>query len=207
MLPSRIACIERWNPASGRVRSVSTKENASGGRVPPGATSSLHSFSLVEVIIAVGLFATSVMVVLALLPALTRHGAITQDTLAASRLPDAVKVELSRLAAAGGFDVLAGQTPVMGSSGGGLAFVATHDVSRLQSRDYLRPAAGQIPDAEQYFLVECWRFPDEPLRYDAQKHFLASAVRVTWPYRLPGSSVPTAETARTQATFTVSLTR
>ena len=166
-----------------------------------------HAFSLIEVIIAVALFAASVTVVIAMLPALTRSGAITRDTLAAQRLPDALKVELSRLAASG-FDALAGQTPVLSSaSGNGLTFVASRDGARLHARDYLPPATGQIPDEEQYFLVECWRFPDEPLRFDAQKHFLALVVRVSWPYRLPGSTAPSAEAGRTRVTFTVSLGR
>ena len=166
-----------------------------------------RAFTLIEVVIAVGLFAASVTAVIALLPALTRQGAVTTDTLAAQRLPDALKVELSRLAASG-FDALAGQVPVMTQPlGPGLAFVATRDASQLHSRDYLPPTVGRIPETEQYFLVECSRFPDEPLRYDAQKHFLALVVRVSWPYRLPGSSAPTAESSRAQVAFTVSLTR
>lgn len=167
----------------------------------------VRAFSLVEVIIAVGLFAASVTAVIALLPAVTRQGAVTTDTLAAQRLPDALKVELSRLAASG-FDALAGQVPVMNQPlGAGLAFVATRDAARLHSRDYLPPGTGRIADQEQYFLIECGRFPDEPLRFDAQKHSLALAVRVSWPYRLPGSTAPTAESSRTQVAFTVSLTR
>jgi hypothetical protein len=167
----------------------------------------VRAFSLVEVIIAVGLFAASVTAVIALLPAVTRQGAVTTDTLAAQRLPDALKVELSRLASSG-FDALAGQVPVMTQPfGAGLAFVATRDGARLHSRDYLPPAGGRIPEAEQYFLVECGRFPDEPLRYEGQKHSLALAVRVSWPYRVSGSAVPTTESSRTQVAFTVSLTR
>lgn len=165
-------------------------------------------FSLVEVIIAVGLFAASVTVVIALLPALTRQGAVTQDTLAAQRLPDALQVELARLAAAGGFDDLASQVPEMGSPlGSGLALVATRETARLHSRDYLPPATGPIPEGKQYFLIECWRFPDEPLRYDAAKHSLALAVRVAWPYRLPSFPAPTAESARRHVMFTVAIRR
>jgi hypothetical protein len=133
---------------------------------------------------------------------------MSQDTLAAQRLPDALKVELTRLAAAGGLDALGLRAPEFGSPGaGGLAFVAPHDVVRVQSRDYLPPAGALIPDVDQYFLIECWRFPDEPLRFDAQKHFLALAVRVSWPYRLPGPGVTTTDGARAQVSFTVSLTR
>lgn len=167
----------------------------------------VRAFSLIEVIIAVGLFAASVSVIIALLPALTRQGGTAADVLAAQRLPDALRIELSRLSAAG-FDPLAGQVPVLsGPPAGGLAFVADRETARFHSRDYLPPASGQIAEAEQYFLVECWRFPDEPLRFDPAKGFLALVVRVSWPYRLPGSVAPTAETARSALTFTVVLNR
>jgi Flp pilus assembly protein TadB len=168
---------------------------------------SVHAFSLVEVIIATGLFAASVTVIIALLPGLARQGGESVDLLAARRSPCALKVELLRLGASG-FDALAAQAPTMSAPlTGGLAFVADQQTVRLHSRDYLPPASGQLTEAEQYFLVECWRFPDEPLRFDNQKDVLALAVRVSWPYRLPGSSAPTAETVRSRLTFTVSLNR
>ena len=166
-----------------------------------------RAFSLIEVIIAVALFATSVIVIIALLPSLARQSAESMDLLAAQRLPDALKVELTRLAASN-YDGLAGEIPVMPAPlTGGLAFVADREAARLQSRDYLMPTSGQLIGSEQYFLVECWRFPDEPLRFDNQKGFLALAVRVSWPYRLPGTSAPTAESARSQFMLTVALNR
>lgn len=174
------------------------------GRNPPAFN---HAFSLIEVIIAVGLFAASVSVIIALLPALARQGGAAADALAAQRLPDALQGELARLHAAG-FESLADQNPIMnGPLTGGLAFVADREAARLHSRDYLPPVAGLLPEGEQYFLVECWRFPDEPLRFDVQKGSLALAVRVSWPYRLPGSSTATEISARTQFMFTVALNR
>jgi hypothetical protein len=171
------------------------------------ASRNAGGFSLVEVIIAIGLFASAVTVVIALLPAVTRQGAVTTDTMAAQRLPDALKVELSRLAVSG-FDALAGQVPVMTQPlGRGLAFVATRDAARLHALDYLPPAVDRIPEPEQYFLVECGRFAEEPLHFDVPKHSLALGVRVSWPYRLPGSLAPTTENSRSQVAFTVSLTR
>ncbi|HWA27027.1 MAG TPA: hypothetical protein VG734_15325 [Lacunisphaera sp.] len=168
----------------------------------------LRAFSLIEVIFAVGLFAAAVTVVLALLPALTRHGVEVQDSLAAQRLPDALRLELQRLAAAGGFNAVATQVPTMGNPAeSGLVFVALRDASRLHSRDYLPPATGRIADQDQYFLVECWRFPNEPLSFDPQKHFLALAVRVSWPYHLPDGAAPTAESARAYIMFTESIRR
>jgi len=172
------------------------------------ASRDADGFSLLEVIIAVGLFASSVAVVLALLPALTHSAVSAQDYQAAQRLPDALKVELKRLALAGGFDALAAKVPVQDSSGaGGLAFLAPADAARVLSKEYLPQGDPTLTDADQYYLIECWRFPAEPLRFEAQDHCLALAVRVSWPYRVPGSSAPTVNSARSQFDFTISLTR
>jgi hypothetical protein len=168
---------------------------------------SVHAFSLIEVIIATGLFAASVTVVIALLPGLARQGGESADLLAAQRLTDALKVELRRLSASG-FEALASQTPTLnGPLTGGLAFVSDRETVRLHARDYLPPVTGHLAESEQYFLVECWRFPNEPLRFENQKGFLALVVRVSWPYRLPGSGAPTAEAARSRLMFTMSLNR
>lgn len=165
------------------------------------------AFSLVEVIIAAGIFAASVTVVLALLPSLARQGAASVDSLAAQRLPDALETELRRLGAAG-FDALAGQVPVMnGPLAGGLAFVADREATRLHSHDYLAPGVAQLSGDEQYFLVECWRFPGEPLRFESGKAFLALAVRVSWPHRLPGATAPVPAEARHELVFTLALNR
>jgi len=165
-------------------------------------------FSLLEVIVAVGLFASSVAVVIALLPALTRSAVSAQDYQEAQRLPDALKVELRRLALAGGFDALATRVPVQDSSGaGGLAFLAPADAARVLSKEYLPPSGAPLSVADQYFLIECWRFSDEPLRFETPEYCLALAVRVSWPYRVPGSSAPTVNSARSQFDFTISLTR
>jgi type II secretory pathway pseudopilin PulG len=165
------------------------------------------AFTLVEVMIAVGVFAASVTAVIALLPALARQGGEATVSLAAQSLPEALHAELSRQAASG-FDALAGQVPVMnGALESGLAFVADRQATRLHSRDYLEPAVGVLPAVEQYFLIECWRFPNDPLRFDPQKGFLALAVRVSWPYRLPGTSAPSDPTTRFHLLFTVVLNR
>jgi len=166
-----------------------------------------RGFSLIEVVIAVGIFAIGIAVVLALLPSLVRQGAESGDRLVAQRLPDAVQAELSRLSAAG-FDALAAEAPVMGTPlDNGLVLVASRDGARVQSRDYRPPASGRLADTDQYFLVECWRFPDGALRYDGAQSSLALAVRVSWPYRVPGTLAPTAPAARYDLMFTVSLNR
>ena len=171
--------------------------------------SSSKAFSLIEVTIAVGIFAVAVVVILALLPPLSRHAADSADALVAQSLPDCVKVELVRLATSGGFDALANRMPVMAAPlVDGFPLVAARDARRLHSADYLPPlAAGQLSLVDQYFLVEVWRFDQPSLRFDPSAAFLAVYVRVSWPYRNPGAGIVTPLSARSQLTFIVSLNR
>lgn len=167
----------------------------------------VRGFSLLEVIIALGLFAGSVTVIIALLPALSRQASVSSDRHVAQRLPDAVAGELKRLANAG-LDSLAPQIPLMnGPLSDGFRLVADRDGAAVQSLAYLPPGSGRLAEDQQYFLLECWRYPAEPLRFDNTKGFLAVAVKVSWPYRLPGSAFPTSESSRHQLQYTVSLTR
>jgi type II secretory pathway pseudopilin PulG len=161
----------------------------------------VRSFSLVEVVIALAVFALSISVILALLLPLSRLGAQSADRLVAQRLADALQAELARLAAAETFDALALEVPLLMTPGSGLAFVATRDGSQLHSRHYLPPASARIAAAEQYFLLECWRFPEAPLRFEAGQSVLALAVRVSWP---AGESVAPADQ---ETLFTVTISR
>jgi prepilin-type N-terminal cleavage/methylation domain-containing protein len=165
-------------------------------------------FSLIEVVIAAGIFAVAVTVILALLPSLTRQTADSADTLSAQRLPDNLRVEVQRLAT-GNFNGLAGAVPVMTVPLiSGLAFVASRDGARLHSTVYLPPAANAvIPADDQYFAVEVWRFNEGTLAYDSTVPVLPLYVRVSWPYRNPGSGMPTALADRSQLTFTVAINR
>lgn len=164
-------------------------------------------FSLLEVIIAAGLFAVSVTAVLALLPALARQGGEAADSLAAQRLPDALHAEFTRLSGTG-FDAFAAQLPVMsGPPGNGLKFVADREAARLHSLEYQPPVSGHLAEDEQFFLVECWRFPDGPLSFAPGKGVLAALVRVSWPYRVPGASAPVSAGARQEILFTLAINR
>jgi hypothetical protein len=157
-----------------------------------------RAFSLIEVIIAVALFVGTVTVILALLPGLACQATDTADRLAAQRLPDAVRVELTRVATAAGLDALATRIPLMDdSSVDGFVLVATRSGPRVQSLGYLPPASGLIPVSERYFLIECRRFSAGSLRYENGQRALALCVKVSWPY---GESVPSR-----QFTFVVSL--
>lgn len=167
----------------------------------------LPGFSLMEVVIAAGLFAGTVTVAIALLAGLLRQAGELEARLTARRLPDAIKVELGRLATQG-FDSLAAQVPVLsGPAAAGFALVADADGGAVQALVNPASGAGRLPVNEQFFLVECWRYPDEPLRFDSSKACLALHVRVTWPYRLPASSAPVPLGERFEQTFAVCINR
>jgi prepilin-type N-terminal cleavage/methylation domain-containing protein len=199
--PSRIVGADIGPPYLGAI------PKGGPGAAPATMYSRFGGFSLIEVIVAVAVFAVSITVILALLPALTGREIETADRLVAARLPGALQAELARLAAPG-FDALAARTPVMGTPlDNGLTLVATRDGSRLESLDYLPPVNGGIGAGAQYFVIECWRFADGPLRFDAPQSALALSVRVSWPYRLPGAPAPTPVDSRHELMFTVALNR
>ncbi len=162
-----------------------------------------------EVVIAVGVFAGAVAIILALLPAISGQAAAAGDSLVAQRLPDALRVELQRVATNGGFNTLATRVPISSVPlDGGLSFVASRDGSRLHALDYLPPAvADALPEEEQYFLVEVWRFSSAPLAYDAGGAVLPLMARVSWPYRVRNSAAVVTPANRTQLTFNTAILR
>jgi hypothetical protein len=165
-------------------------------------------FSLIEVVLATGIFAVAVTVMLALLPSLTRQNTEAADALVAHRLPDSVRVELQRLAA-NDFSALAATIPIMAAPlDNGLLFVASRDGARLHSADYLPPADNLLlPPEQRYFAIEVWQFSQGALQYDATAPVLAVGVRVSWPCYNPGSPAPTPLADRSQFTFVITLRR
>jgi len=165
-----------------------------------------RGFSLVEVVIAVGIFAGSIVIVLSLLPSLVRQSAESADLLIAQRMPDVVQLEVRRQIATVGFSEMAGAVPVMGVPlREGYTFVATADGLRVATVE--ETGSGRIPEDEQHFLVELWKFHQSPLVYDAGAAVLAVHVRISWPYRIPGLSVPSEVTHRHQFTFNTAINR
>lgn len=170
-------------------------------------------FSLVEVVIAVGVLAIAVVGVLGLLPGMARDVGETSDAMTAQRLPAAVKIELQRLAAGGSLAPLASRIAVQGNSPT-LQLVAARDGTRVQAANGSGlDSSAQLDQAERYFLIELWRFPSAPLAYDAPTGAVLPAwVKVSWPYRRPSSTagsgyVETATEDRASFTFTVAVNR
>lgn len=165
-----------------------------------------RGFSLLEVVIAIGIFAGSVVVVLSSLPALVRQSADSADLLVAQRFTDGVHLELERQAKRSGFDRLAGAIPIMNAPlRNGWPLVATADGQFLQP---VADGAGPpIATNDQYFSLELWRFSQPPLSFDPSHAALAMYVRVSWPYHVPGSADVTPIEARDEFTFTVAINR
>ncbi len=167
-----------------------------------------RAFTLLEVVIATGVFAIGVVGVIALLPALGREMAVAEEQQAAHGLPDAIRLELRRLADRGGFDALAARIPAQSSPlADGLALHAPRPGAFVQSAEYLPPDAGRLPEEERYFLVEVWRFGSAPLAFVPGGTALPLLVRVSWPYRVSGSPIPVAAGERRSVSFNLAIAR
>lgn len=162
-------------------------------------------FSLIEVIVAVGIFATAVPAMLALIMAMNRSQRTASDAQVALGLPDAITVEVYRMAAAKGFDGLAAAVPVMSSEAeNGLLLVAEREGTNVREL-----VSG---DAQaQYFLIELRRFINGPgLVFTPGAGHLALNVRVSWPYRATsgGQLLPaTSPTDRDSVLFNLAISR
>lgn len=160
----------------------------------------IAAFSLVEVVISIGVLSAGVIVAFALIPALARDSAATADALSAQQLPDPLRVELTRLATVEGFGSFGNRIAIITPElENGLQLVASKDALRVQ---LLEGSANAIEISDQYFLLECWRFADAPLSFDPSKGYLALHVRVSWPFRTGPSGAVTPLNARQQITFT-----
>lgn len=166
-----------------------------------------RAFSLVEVVIAVGIFAVSIAVIVGLLPTLTRQTADAAELRVAQALPEAVTAEIRRLAGTS-LDSFAGSLPTMSTPlQGGYAFVANRDGSRLHAVASPPATREMLPSAEQYFFVEAWKFSQASLAFSSTSSVLPLYVRVTWPYHNPGAATATPIESRSRFTFTVAINR
>ncbi len=160
---------------------------------------------MIEVVIAVAIFAAAITTMLALLPAIARQSIDAQETQAALRLTDAVRLEAQRLAIERGVDALAAAAlPMDGTLDTGLLLVAAHDSADV------RVLATESPLRDQFYLIELRRYPTGQLAYSVAGGFLALNARVSWPYRVlrpDGLSAPTTPSDRQQVDFSVVIQR
>ncbi len=158
-------------------------------------------FSLVEVVIAVGVFALGVGAILGLLPGLLREQQAAEGTLTAVRMADGIQSEL-RTITGGNIAVLRSQLAGAGSeTSDALQLVANRDGSGLR-------AWSSGDEGEQYFLVELYSFPEDSVAARLQA---AEAMRakVSWPFRVGvgESRVETPVTQREWVEFNLVLSR
>jgi len=158
-----------------------------------------RAFSLIEVVISVGIFAGAIVIILALLGPLNRSIGEVADNGRAARLADAINVELLRLRdkqLVPKLDNLANLT----NATAGLILYASADGSRVVADadagdDPINPAAGTPPGivaSDRYYLVTV-RTQPSPLNYTpGTSAFLAVTATITWPYQTPGGPGPAA---------------
>lgn len=167
-------------------------------------TRRVRAFSLIEVVIATGLAAGAVLVIIGLLGRQSRQVRDADDQIVAAQLADGIRVELMRLARQQGFDALAAAIPVMsGAADEGLLLVADRAGTGLKPLLPGDPAGGG-----RYFLAEIRRYPDGPLAYDPAGAVLAVAVRITWPYQPePGATAAVPPSDRGRFNFSLAINR
>jgi len=165
------------------------------------------AFSLIEVVIAVALFAGAVTVLLALLASSLRDSSDAADVQTALRLPGAVEVALRGTAAREGLATLAGRIPVIDASADrGYLLVATAEGEFVRLPG---AAAGGTRMGGEYFLIDVRRFAAGPLAFDAARTMLPLQIRVSWPYRVStpdGLAAPVPSDQRRHVTFNLGLT-
>ena len=146
------------------------------------------AFTLVEVIVAIGMVAVTVVALVALLAASSRAAGEMAARQQAVHLADAVTLELLRLRdalpgdePAGGLDVLATLIPESASSQS-LRLVGSLDGLRIvRESEAGDPELGLAP-GDRYFLIEV-RQQSGNLAYVAGAGFLAVSAKVRWPYQ------------------------
>ena len=155
------------------------------------SSSEKRGFSLVEVVVAVGIFALAIVGVIGLLAPSIKAVSDIADTNVAARLAQNIQMELENY----GFSSVVSAT----NSSQKIQLVATKDGLRVARSNGTTPPADNNPvtgtppgiaAADRYYLVEVTQFPaGNTLAYTAANNpgFVALSVRVLWPYQLPAA--------------------
>ena len=174
---------------------------------PGGAA---RAFSLIEVVVALGLLAVTVVAVLALQGSIGRAVADVSDHHRAAQLADAIGVELRRLrdlplpeGRPDSLEALSVLIPPEGSDQP-LRLVAPREGTRvIRESDADHPVNG-LPWRDRYYLIEVRQQP-APLAYAPGAGYLAVAVTVKWPFQVAADSSATGAVAAdpTQASMLI----
>jgi prepilin-type N-terminal cleavage/methylation domain-containing protein len=153
------------------------------------ARTAVHGFTLIEVVVALGLLAVTVTGVIALHTAIARSATDASEQYRAAQLADVIDVELRRLrdlpvpeGQPGKLDALANLIPPSDSNSP-LRLVASRDATRaMRESEADQPATG-IALGDRFFLIEVRQQP-APLDYTRGAGYLAVSLTVKWPYQL-----------------------
>jgi prepilin-type N-terminal cleavage/methylation domain-containing protein len=158
----------------------------------PALRRSRRGFTLIEVVVAVGVFAVGIVAVLGLLSPVSRSVAAVADRDKAAQLGDAIQTELARLrdsqtatASLTKLDVFAALVP----AGGTLNLVASRDGAHAiresdAGNDTVTGSPPGIAKRDRYFLVVVSRQPSPLGDYTDGSGFLALTLTVKWPYQI-----------------------
>ena len=164
-------------------------------------------FSLVEVILAIGVFALTIVAVIGLLGPIAQQVRDLQDTKVANSLPGPIREELNRI----GFEYFVTvasdgtslknvfPTVLFGTMDGSRVIGYTALDGTVITRDGNAPPG--IPGDERYFLIEVTAATGN-LKYNDGDAHVAFQVDISWPYRLPDGSEVEAEDRRSFEYFT-----
>ena len=148
-----------------------------------------RAFTLVEVVVAIGVLAVTVVAVLALQASLQRSAAEISGYDRAAQLADAVAIELARLrdrpVAIGQpsrLDALAEIIPASDSDSP-LRLVAAREGLRVLRESEADDTVTGIVPRDRYYLIEVRQQP-APLNYARDAGYLAVALTVKWPYQI-----------------------
>ena len=176
-------------PASG--------DPTSNARLRLGINDVRRAFSLVEVVVAIGIVAVSLVAILGLLAATTHSAAGLGDAQGGASLGGSIQCELDRLEDHLGLPGLAGVVPPGGSTAP-LRLVGMRDGLCVRCADALDPVANRplndpaipgIARRDRYYLIELTRLPEWETATDSG--FVAICARCSWPYELPiGPATP-----------------
>ena len=170
----------------------------------------LRGFSLVEVIVAIGVFSLVILAVFGLLTPLFRDSTAVIESSTATRLAEGINRELERVGgntvstlgatvlylvatSDGGRVLRTQQTATGGNPSSNAAFPAENDLDAT-------PVPG-IAQRDRYYLVEVRLLAndgadtDDNIYYQANDGAVPVEVRVTWPFYSPTTPVPTTLTA------------
>lgn len=191
---------------------VLSKARVCGRGLSPARRWTRRGFSLVEVIVAVGIFAIVIAGVIGLLGPSAKAIAENNDTIVAGNMADRIASELTRLRGApSAFASFAAGIP-SSTSGTPLKLVATRSGDRIvreadSDNDPLTGTPRGIVLADRYFLIEV-RQQAAPLNYSAGDGVAAVAATVSWPYEIrtnTGDADATQSAAVDRSSITVNL--